>query len=392
MGATIAWLDASREDQRRMREIVNMFAQSESRDELGIGQIRDAFSDLLFPGTSTLHTRARYLLLIPWCYRVAAPKATNGEDLERRAAANERRLIVALNNAGATDGLIGQQVLTKLKTLPSALYWSALETYGIRVGGLADELAAKSWTAEADELVEREPRMWRVPPAPAEFPDGEDSLDLSSDEAAWVKERILSGSPGSLLEVLLLAGRRDWLALPAPWDVPVQDPDLQALLHHARLFSRCIHGAALTYNLAIARRYEQAGLDRVPDPVGTYEARIDDWLNAIEPDRAAISGWQLPDLWSRVRTRNPNIGWAVRDFVETWRDLIVAGTRPDDDAAVKLVGAREKRQKGPQSRLVNERLLRTWSGESGVRPLLYRWDNVARIVTDVIEGLAGAAA
>jgi len=72
--ATIAWVDASREDQRRMREIINMFAQSESRDELGIGQIRDAFSDLLFPGTSTLHTRARYLLLIPWCYRAAAAR------------------------------------------------------------------------------------------------------------------------------------------------------------------------------------------------------------------------------------------------------------------------------------------------------------------------------
>ena len=38
----IAWLDASREDQRRMREIVNLFTQSESRDELGIGQVRDA--------------------------------------------------------------------------------------------------------------------------------------------------------------------------------------------------------------------------------------------------------------------------------------------------------------------------------------------------------------
>src|ERR1700732_3575593 len=52
--------DFSREDQRRMREIVNLFTQSESRDELGIGQVRDAFSDSLFPGTSTLHTRARY--------------------------------------------------------------------------------------------------------------------------------------------------------------------------------------------------------------------------------------------------------------------------------------------------------------------------------------------
>ncbi|MBC7630704.1 DUF6361 family protein [Aeromicrobium sp.] len=72
MPSTIAWLDSSREEQRRIREVINLFSQTESRDELGIGQVRDSFTDQLFPGTSTLHTRARYLLLIPWCYGAAA--------------------------------------------------------------------------------------------------------------------------------------------------------------------------------------------------------------------------------------------------------------------------------------------------------------------------------
>ena len=43
-----------------------MFSQAESRDELGLGQISNALSDTLFPGTSVLLTRARYLLFIPW--------------------------------------------------------------------------------------------------------------------------------------------------------------------------------------------------------------------------------------------------------------------------------------------------------------------------------------
>ncbi|WP_408647239.1 DUF6361 family protein [Tessaracoccus coleopterorum] len=37
-------------------------------DELGIGQIRDVFSNVLFPGTSVTQTRARYLLLVPWAF------------------------------------------------------------------------------------------------------------------------------------------------------------------------------------------------------------------------------------------------------------------------------------------------------------------------------------
>ena len=48
MASSIAWLDTSAEEQRRMREVLNLFAQSESRDELGIGQIRDTFSDRYF--------------------------------------------------------------------------------------------------------------------------------------------------------------------------------------------------------------------------------------------------------------------------------------------------------------------------------------------------------
>jgi hypothetical protein len=31
--------------------------------------VRDAFSEMLFPGLSTVQTRARYFLLVPWAYR-----------------------------------------------------------------------------------------------------------------------------------------------------------------------------------------------------------------------------------------------------------------------------------------------------------------------------------
>ncbi|MGL5826488.1 MAG: DUF6361 family protein [Nocardioides sp.] len=179
MPSTIAWLDSSREEQRRMRGVINLFSQTESRDELGIGQVRDSFSDQLLPGTSALHTRARCLLLIPWCYSAAAGRATSGEDLQRRAGDNERRLIVALNNAGAHDGLIGRNVLTELKTLPSSLYWSALGQWGVLVGDSADELAARSWRPEADELVERAPSMRNVLALPSGFPDSADTLDLN---------------------------------------------------------------------------------------------------------------------------------------------------------------------------------------------------------------------
>lgn len=63
--STVAWLDTSADEQRRVRDLIALFEETESRDELGIDQIRDVLSDVLFPGTSVLQTRARYFLLVP---------------------------------------------------------------------------------------------------------------------------------------------------------------------------------------------------------------------------------------------------------------------------------------------------------------------------------------
>ncbi len=72
MAALISWLDASPEEQRKVREIVRMFSQRETQDEMGGRRIVVALSDALFPGTSVLHSRARYLLFIPWLLQRAA--------------------------------------------------------------------------------------------------------------------------------------------------------------------------------------------------------------------------------------------------------------------------------------------------------------------------------
>ena len=66
--SSIAWVDFSEQDRRKMMEVVALFKQQDTRDELGLGSIRDAFAGLFFPGTTTLQTRARYFLFVPWLY------------------------------------------------------------------------------------------------------------------------------------------------------------------------------------------------------------------------------------------------------------------------------------------------------------------------------------
>lgn len=82
MSSQVAWLDASAEEQRRVREVVQLFSQSETVDELGGRKVVVTLADALFPGTSVLHSRARYLFFVPWFCQAAVGKKNRRRALE----------------------------------------------------------------------------------------------------------------------------------------------------------------------------------------------------------------------------------------------------------------------------------------------------------------------
>jgi hypothetical protein len=67
--SAFVWLDYSERERRKMLDLVDLFGEYDTRDELGIGSVRDAFADMLFPGTSTIMTGARNFLLVLWTYQ-----------------------------------------------------------------------------------------------------------------------------------------------------------------------------------------------------------------------------------------------------------------------------------------------------------------------------------
>jgi hypothetical protein len=52
-----------------MNRILALFRERDTRDELGVGVIRDLLADEFFPGTSTIQTRLRYMFFVPWIYQ-----------------------------------------------------------------------------------------------------------------------------------------------------------------------------------------------------------------------------------------------------------------------------------------------------------------------------------
>src|SRR5262245_20576735 len=135
MPSTFTWLDYSEADRRKMLDVINAFREKETRDELGFGSVRDAFADSLFPGTSTIQTRARYFLFVPWIYLRLEHERVSPSDIARQARRDEVRLIEALLRGGETsegDGVIGRRARAALQRLPSSVYWLGLATWGIR--------------------------------------------------------------------------------------------------------------------------------------------------------------------------------------------------------------------------------------------------------------------
>jgi hypothetical protein len=80
--------------------------------------------------------------------------------------------------------------------------------------------------------------------------------------------------------------------------------------------------------------------------------------------------------------------------VTGWIDAVLDGTALNcmsDRHLRELVAERERRIKRGQSRLVNDKLLGAWAGESGAGRLTFRWSQVRRMVTDMQQGLAASA-
>ncbi len=94
MRSTFTWLDYSERDRRRMVDVIEALSETGARDELGLGGVRNAISDKLFPGTSTTQTRVRYFLFVPWIYRRLEHRGVSHANMGREARKSEVALVL----------------------------------------------------------------------------------------------------------------------------------------------------------------------------------------------------------------------------------------------------------------------------------------------------------
>jgi hypothetical protein len=400
--SSFTWLDHSEQQRRRMLEVVSLFHEQGTVDDLGIGPIRDAISDALFPGLSVLHTRARYLLFVPWVARRLEHDHVRAADAPRRLRRLEVQLIHALIAGDAGLGIIGVDAQDTVKRLPSVLYWGALRRYGLlrHPGTTAqylrslDGVVAAARRASRDdegEVTEGAYRAWHagLPEEPGHLLERID-FELTSAEVDYLEDRILTSVPGSLFAHLVAT--RTVAETDEPWQHPSlasARPELVGAVDHAHRFSTVMHGASLLYNLLVAEQVRDLQSRGHDERVEEYRSRLADWVEEVDQLSSFHLSWNLDDFWGLILRHNPRIHLRSREFVTRWVGLVTErfDELPDDEHARALVRDRELQVKGSLARLRHTRQLERWSGASGVGRLDYRWNGAAK---QILADLAAA--
>lgn len=401
--SSFGWLDYDEKDAARMREVLGAFDDRETVDSLGLGVIRDSFADQLFPGTSTIQTRARYFLFVPWIYRQLELDRVPANEFAARLREAELTLIDSLRagGVGGGEGMFGYVAGRNVKRLPSVVYWNGLARYRIRFGeqSIAEHRARLAWFYRRQATVERDddqqavtapPDNWdpALPSAPAGFPAAPVDLRMTAEEAAYLVERITTSCAGTLL-AKIAANPALIDDATAPWEVQADaaSPALIALQRHGRNFSDVMLGSQWLYNLLLARQAEKdLGRDDAGSVAGDMEDELTDWAGEIDARIGALREWaaDLPTFWAVVKGGGRVPAHTVQ-FVETWiaRVLDNPGDLTEDRELRLLIVNRERQLKGGLARLSQRRALENWSGGAFGGRLAYRWSNVTRLVADI---------
>lgn len=383
-----------------MLAVVDLAKDKGTLDELGFGSIRDAFADMLFPGTSTLHTRVRYALLVPWLLRRAAADGGTAAAMTERFADFEVDLIDALEKGGESRGVVGSESRRKLQRTPASIYMGALSTWEIATRNpwpkayfrrQVDLAHLDSGATKATDDPESRPLTLgdgldpNLPKAPPDLLKTTTFI-LSPEEREYLVDRITAAVPSSLLGWLLKNPPANLETAQTPWELTQDAPEeLAVLVDQARRFSALAHGATLAYGYHVsALGCRRQGEDDSP-ALSTHDQAISEWesMHRSANDPETLRLWTQHD-WDTFNDNGFRIRTSTRRFVDEWLRFLDTGGSLTDDESRRIVDRRERKLKGGRSRFANRSALDRWSGDTPAEALTFRWGVAKRHLMDLL--------
>lgn len=392
----LGWIDFSKEDRQKALDVINLLSEQGAVDELGIGIVRDAFANYFFPGTSTIQTRAKYFIIVPYILRDAID-GRYGKDVNRilRAIdAEEKECGIKLLEANAkAEGVIGTRVLPKgwVARKPSDIYWNGIRTYGIfcdyglsipEYVSLAVKLNTRKSSAKLgnrnDEAEENEKddsdagdimnvSFWNLPIYHDNWRDNL-TIELTNEEAFYLDKQIQKSTKGSLLEYVLknridMNKYEDFASMAADLSEKVEEK-LAYMMKLACEFNNLAYMARVRFNVMLSEEEN--------------EVAISEW-DRLKPQVKRRANVDLRAVFNELELHNPGTYLFLSKLQEVFKAL-------DIDAADELIKKRERQLKGINRAKLNRTKEFDHTKWVGGGELDYRFSNARRIINDIYSG------
>lgn len=387
MPMQIGFIDFSKEERNKILATLKLLGTQTALDELGIGVIRDAYADILFPGISTIQTRAKYFVLIPYLFnRAGKQNLSSGREVLRWLNNSEDKLVETLlrNSTSEETGIIGKNALRQkraVKMKPSSIYWNGLRTFEIiRASGVSMAVActitAKTAKQKNDLEIKTDGETFDDSAAIGSdtvlfspvFPDydfeKEASILLTKKEAEYLADKISKAiaSKDTLL-AFLVKNKLDCNSFnEMPIDILPASIKRDYLL--ARDFSDFIIGAHIRYNV-IFSEYEDVEMLQ----------EWENWRNSFIARK-----FDLEAILSRITCNN-----STQRFCKDFMELTYSGQPEKID---ELIIFREKAVKGDRAKLRKTAEYRyNYDRPVHFYRLDFRFGTAKTIIRDIIMGL-----
>lgn len=393
----LGWIDFSKDERARVLDVINLLSEDSTLDELGVSAIRDGFANIFFPGTSTIQTRAKYFLIVPYALAdLEYDKTVNPQKLIDMMDDVERRCGETLLKTGG-EGVIGSRNLKSgnwVQRTPANIYWNGIRTYGIFNGGnlsfyqyikASSILKAQKKTLKAHKSAKEEAEegerddtdagdlfttsFWRLPDYKRENWIDDLKIDLTPLEASFLKHQIITNCPDSLFAFILKHNMKDIIALDGFLDMadvllPVLPMDMREDIILAEVASDFIYGMRIRYNMILSQRKNEFA-----------EA---EWA-AFVPNLSQKANVDINRIFNRLNITNRVLYGFLLDIQKSMR----SGDIMDMDERIIKRECQLKTNSRAKLLKAGEFPTDVWFG--GGR-LDYRFNSAKQIIKDIFEG------
>ena len=340
----LGWVDFSKTERSKILSVLDLLGEKGVLDEMGISQIRDAYSDLFFPGTSTIQTRAKYFFIVPYAFK-DLEFSTQYDYLKLRKTFNdteERCGHIFLENNSDEIGVIGKRSIqggSWVSRTPASIYWAGLRKYGFFKGKMSIDqyirliAVQKQNTSGAINLGNssdeghddknagdfQKMHLLNIPTYRRNWIDDLD-IKLTFEEGKFLKGQIMETCPDSLMAHVLREDIREFLDIQSFSNLEAIifrfPKDIQDNYRKAYSFSEFCFALRVVYNLIVSEnKNEKANeefsnldfksisnidVDNIINSLGIFNPYL---RNFLKDSRQAMKDDDLEELKNIIRRR-----------------------------------------------------------------------------------------